>query len=245
MNIERDQAQFRSAKPSKLGRGIERLTHPFGKALASVVPKSLVETVLNALDRTVSAPQLVNFSHDVEDLQACQDAAERVVRSARGISASTGAAAGLGGALSMSLDIPATIAIALRVIRDTGRAYGYSGDGSAEKLFRLQILELSALDDPDQRAARIAALENAIGANGQLVQADHEHIAPVIDQAVERVSRAVAFASFRSRAGMLVPIVGSVVGGLVNSSFQKDVGRAARFAFQERRLRQSEPFAMS
>ena len=245
MNILQDQQRFRSAKPSMLGRGLERLTHPFGKALASVVPTSLVESILTGIDRAVSAPQLVEFSHDVSDLRACQEAAERTVRTARGISASTGAAAGLGGALSMGLDIPATIAVALRLIRDTGRAYGYSGDGSAEKLFRLQVLELSAIDDPEIRADRIAALEHAIGSNGQLVHADHEHIAPVIDQAVERVSRAIAFASFRSRAGMLVPVAGSIVGGLVNASFQKDVGRAARFAFQERRLRQSEPFAMS
>jgi hypothetical protein len=47
----------------------------------------------------------------------------------------------------------------------------------------------------------------------------------------------IAFASFRSRAGMIVPVVGSVVGGIVNSSFQNDVGKAARFAFQARRLK--------
>ena len=67
----------------------------------------------------------------------------------------------------MGLDIPATIGIALRTIRDTGRAYGFDGEGPAEKLFRLQILELSALDDPDEREARIAALESAIGEGGR------------------------------------------------------------------------------
>ena len=36
---------------------------------------------------------------------------------------------------------------------------------------------------------------------------------------------------------MVVPLVGSIVGGLVNSSFQEDVGKAARFAFQARRLK--------
>jgi hypothetical protein len=36
---------------------------------------------------------------------------------------------------------------------------------------------------------------------------------------------------------MIVPVVGSVVGGIVNSSFQNDVGKAARFAFQARRLK--------
>ena len=237
MDIQKEQARYRRSKPSWLGRGVERLTHPFGKAIASVVPKTLVEAVLKGLDTAVAAPKLVNFKHDPGDFQAARAAAKRVSRAASGISGASGAAAGLGGVVTAGLDIPATIAIALRVIRDTGRAYGYAGDGPREKLFRLQVLELSALDEPVERAKRIAALEAAIGPDGDLVDADHEEITPVIDQAVERVSRAIALTSFRSRAGMIVPIVGSAVGGIVNSSFQSDVGKAARFAFQERRLK--------
>jgi hypothetical protein len=231
MNIDREIAQFRSSKPSMLGRGIERLTHPFGKALSSVVPDALVEGVLKGLDQAVGAPALVRFKHDTDDLDAAHDAARTVVRTARTISATTGAAAGFGGAISMGLDIPATIGIALRTIRDTGRAYGFDGEGPAERIFRLQILELAALDQPDLREERIAALEAAIGEDGALIHADHKEITPIVDQAVERVSRAVAFTSFRSRAGMVVPVVGSLVGGLVNRSFQGDVGEAARFAF--------------
>ena len=239
MDIEREQRRFRTAKPSRLGRGIERLTHPFGKAIAGVIPKRAVEAILQGLDRAVGMPQLVKFDHDPSDLTAAHAAAKSVARTARTISASTGAAAGLGGALSMSADIPATIGIALRTIRDTGRAYGYDGEGPAEKLFRLQILELAALDDPEQRTTSIADLEAAIGPDGNLVDAEHEQIVPMVDQAVERISRAIAFASFRSRAGMIVPVVGSVVGGIVNSSFQNDVGKAARFAFQARRLKET------
>ena len=239
MDIEREQRRFRTAKPSRLGRGIERLTNPFGKAIAGMIPKRAVEAVLKGLDRAVGMPQLVRFTHDPNDLEAAREAAKKVARTARSVSASTGAAAGLGGALSMSADIPATIGIALRTIRDTGRAYGYDGAGPAEKLFRLQILELAALDDPDQRSRSIANLEAAIGPDGNLVDAEHEQIVPMVDQAVERISRAIAFASFRSRAGMIVPVVGSVVGGIVNSSFQNDVGKAARFAFQARRLKQA------
>ncbi|WP_390551219.1 EcsC family protein [Qipengyuania sp. MTN3-11] len=240
MDIQREQRKFREGTPSRLGRGIERLTHPFGKALAGIVPKRVVEAVLKGLDQAVGAPQLVRFEHDPKDLTAAHRAAEKAARTARSISATTGAAAGLGGAISMSADIPATIAIALRTIRDTGHAYGFDGEGPAEKLFRLQILELAALDDPDERKQRIADLEVGIGPDGELVRADHEHITPVVDQAVERISRAIAFASFRNRAGMIVPLVGSVVGGIVNSSFQNDVGKAARFAFQARRLRELE-----
>ena len=237
MDIQKEQARYRRSKPSWLGRGVERLTHPFGKAIAGMVPNNLVEAVLKGLDTAVAAPKLVNFTHDPGDLQAAHDAAKSVSRAASGISGASGAAAGFGGVMTAGLDIPATIAIALRVIRDTGKAYGYAGDGAQEKLFRLQVLELSALDDPAERAKRIAALEAAIGPDGGLVNADHEEITPVIDQVVERVSRAIALTSFRKRAGMIVPVVGSAVGGIVNSSFQRDVGKAARFAFQERRLR--------
>ena len=240
MNIEREQQKFRNSKPSRLGRGIERLTHPLGKTLADLVPKRMVEAVLMGLDRAVDAPQLVRFDHDPKDTQQAQHAARKVARAAQSVSATTGAAAGLGGALSMSADIPATIAIALRTIRDTGRAYGFEGVGPSEKLFRLQILELAALNDPEERTRRIAELEAGIGEDGALVHADHDHITPIVDQVVERISRALAFSSVRSRMGMVVPLVGSVVGGIVNSSFQNDVGKAARFAFQARRLRAEE-----
>lgn len=238
MDITSEQRHFRDSTPSRFGRGIERLTHPFGNALARAIPNDVVGSVLKGLDSAANAPQLVHFDHDVSDIEAAHRAAKKVSRTAQTVSATTGAAAGLGGAVSMGADIPATIAIALRSIRDTGRAYGFDGEGPAEKVFRLQILELAALDDPTLRSQRIDDLEADIGERGQLVHADHDHITPIVDQAVERISRALAFSAFRGRAGMIVPIVGSLVGSIVNSSFQSDVGDAARFAFQARKLKQ-------
>ena len=110
-----------------------------------------------------------------------------------------------------------------------------SKEGDAE--FRLQILELASLNDKTQRIERLAALEAGIGVDGTLSELPPEEVDPVIEQAVERVSRALAIALFRRRVGAVVPLVGSVIGGAVNVSFQGDVGEAARFAFQERRLR--------
>lgn len=235
MTPQQEQSKFRSAKPSKLGRGIERLTNPFGKAMASVVPDALVEGLLKAIDKAAGLPALVRFDHDMADLAACRAAARKVERAAKAINGATGAASGFGGAISMGLDIPATFAIALRNIRDTGRAYGYDGAGEAEALFRLQILELASLADPEQRAERIAALDAAIAPDGALRPLP-ENGAPLVDAAVERISRAIALKSFRSKAGMIVPVVGSAIGAVVNAAFQDDVAAAARFAYQQRRL---------
>ncbi|RDC61079.1 hypothetical protein HME9302_02298 [Alteripontixanthobacter maritimus] len=238
--IEAQQQAYRNSKPSFLGRGIERLTNPVGKTLANLVPKSLMEGVLKGIDSAMSVPALLDFDHDKADFAASQKAARKVERYARSINAASGAAAGFAGALTASADIPATIAVALRNIRDTGRAYGYEGDGKREQVFRLQVLELAALDDPEDRKARLDMLENDIADDGSLTPIATQSIEPLVDQIVERVSRAIAFATFRRRAGMLVPLIGSAVGGFVNSQFQQDVSKAARYAFQARRIAQGE-----
>lgn len=240
MDITREQAAYRNAKPSMLGRGIERLTNPFGKAIASVVPNLVVEAVVKGIDAAAGTPSLVKVRHDTADLEASRAAARKIERLAKNVNGATGAAAGFGGAISAGLDVPASIAIALRNIRDTGRAYGYDGAGEVEKLFRLQILELAALDDPDLRAERIAGLENAIQPGGSLKEASGDAATPMVDAIVERLSRAIAFSSFRKRLGMLVPVAGSAVGLMVNRSFQQDVSKAARFAFQARRLKTAD-----
>jgi len=237
MDFEKQQQAFRDSKPSLIGRGFEKITSPVGGAVAGFVPNSLVRGVLKGIDQAIGTPQLVKFDHDLTDLKACHDAAEKVAIATRAISGTTGAASGIGGILTMGLDIPATIALALRCIRDTGRAYGFDGKGARERLFRLQILELASLNDKTQRIERLAALEAGIGVDGTLSELPPEEVDPVIEQAVERVSRALAIALFRRRVGAVVPLVGSVIGGAVNVSFQGDVGEAARFAFQERRLR--------
>ena len=240
MNFEKQQQAFRDSNPSLIGRGFEKFTNPVASAVTGFIPNGLVKGVLSGIDRAIGAPQLVKFDHDLTDLVQCHDAAKTVERTAKAVSGSTGAASGLGGIATMGLDIPATIAVALRNIRDTGRAYGYDGKGERERLFRLQILELASLNDRSQRQERIAVLESGIAADGNLTEISPDEIEPIIEQAVERVSRALALALFRRRVGAVVPIVGSVIGGAVNVSFQGDIGEAARYAFQERRLRAGE-----
>lgn len=236
MDLRQAQAEYRNAKPSLLGRGIERLTTPFGRAIASVVPNSVVQSVVKGIDTAASKAPLAPMRHDPADLDQALAAARKIERFAKTVNGATGAASGFGGAISAGLDIPASIGIALRNIRDTGRAYGYDGNGEAEKLFRLQILELAALDEPELRDERIAGIERAIAPDGSLKPVTGDAATPMVDAAVERISRAMALATFRRRLGMVVPIAGSAVGLVVNRSFQEDVSRAARFAFQERRL---------
>ncbi|RPF70792.1 EcsC family protein [Aurantiacibacter spongiae] len=240
MDIRRDQQRYRRSKPSWLGRGIERLTHPVGSALAGAVPKWPVQKIVEGIDTAVGAPPLTELNHDPADADAARSAAKRIERIARTVNGASGAAAGFGGALTASLDIPGTIAIALRNVRDTGVAYGFSDRGAEERMFRMQILELATLNDREERRRRMDALEASIAEDGSLRHVDPNAAKPLVDQVVERVSRALALASLRNRLGMVVPVIGSAVGAAVNSSFQSDVSKAARFGYQARWLKRHE-----
>lgn len=233
--VERDQEAFRNSGQSLLGRGASGLTQPLGRALGRALPSAYVAEGLRRIDDLSARIDFEAPAHELSDLGACRKAAERIERWAKGANAASGGTAGLAGAVTMTADIPATLAVAMRNIRETGRAYGYEGAGEDERLFRLRILELAALDDDRTRRARIAALEAAIAHGGDLQDKGNE-TAPLIDQAVERIARALAFSFLRTRLGAGLPVVGAVVGAAVNASFQGDVARAARFAFQARRL---------
>ncbi len=137
----------------------------------------------------------------------------------------------------MNADIPAMIALSARNIRDTGRAYGFEGAGPVEQLFRSTIMELAALDAEAPRTARIAALEASIAVDGKLFNHGPAAMAPLIDQAMERLARSLAFSLARAKVGSVIPVPGSLVSGAVNTSLQGDVSKAARFAFQARRLK--------
>lgn len=239
MDLIQQQNEFRTASPSFLGRGIEAITSPATKVASKMVPSGWIDKLVKAIDSATSKPQLVNFKHDQSDMQACQRAAKKIENTAKLLNGTTGALSGFGGALTMTTDIPATIGLAARNIRDTGRAYGYEGQGPAEQLFRLQILEIAALNDKTVRQQRIADLETQIQADGGLVDPDPAIADPLVDQAIERISRALAMAIPKKKAGSFIPVLGALVSGVVNTSFQGDVSKAARFAFQARRLQSS------
>ena len=237
MNLEQEQSEFRDSAPSFLGRGIEAITSPATKIASKFIPSSLIDKIVKTIDTAASEPQLVKFKHDQSDMRRCQIAAQNVGRTAQILNSATGAVSGFSGALTTTTDVPATIALAVRNIRDTGRAYGYQGDGPAEQLFRLQILEIAALNGKEVRKKRIADLESQIANNGELIAPDPAVNQPLTDQAIERISRALALAIPQKKAGSFIPIVGAVISAAVNASFQTDISKTARFAFQARRLR--------
>lgn len=231
------QKAYESRRPTRLGRGAEALTAPFGAVLGRMIPPEWVMQALQVSDRAAGWT-VPGAGHDVQDLAACQAAALRVQGWAQGLNASSGFAAGLTGGPGLSVDIPATLALAARNVRATGAAYGFDGDDEDERAFRLMVLEVATAMASDQRQETVDRLSKAAAALSDPVVrgAVDKGTDWVMTKVVERVARQLGVSLAGRKLGQVVPVVGGVVGAAVNASFQVDVARAARFAYEKRWL---------
>ncbi|PRX37763.1 EcsC protein family protein [Meinhardsimonia xiamenensis] len=232
--VER-QREFEAARATRLGQGAERLTRPFGAALARLIPPDLARKALEQADAAaaLTLPRELT-GHDVDDIEACEAVALRVQAWAQGTNAATGGAAGWFGAAGLAVDVPATITLAARTVRATAAAYGFAGDDEGERAFRLMVLEVATTMAQDERQARIEEL-NAMART--LASAEARMATEwLIEKVVERVARQLGLSFAARKMGQVVPIVGGVVAAAVNASFQADVARAARYAYRQRWL---------
>ena len=233
------QRAFEERKPTRLGRGAERLTAPLGSFVGRFVPPGLVRQGLSMADRAAGYTIPAALSgHSVEDLEACERAAKQVQGWAVGANAGTGGAAGFFGAAGMAADIPATIALAARNVRATGAAYGFEGDSDEERAWRLVILQAATARADQGRDDTLAQLSDMAAwlasPEGRIVMERGGQW--VTDTVIERIARQLGFSLAGRGAGRVVPVVGGVVAATVNASFQTDVSRAARYGYRMRWL---------
>lgn len=236
--LERQRA-FEEQKPTRMGRGAERLTAPIGSAMARLVPPGLVRKGLAMADRAAGATMPgAAGGHSIEDLDACERAARRVQGWAMGSNAASGGAAGFFGLAGMTADIPATIALAVRNVRATGAAYGFNGEGEEERAFRLMVLQVATASAERGRDETIASLADMAAwlasPEGRLLLEKGGQW--VSDMVVERIARQLGTSLAGRGAVRIVPLVGGAVAATVNASFQTDVSRAARYAYRMRWL---------
>ncbi|SDI26833.1 EcsC family protein [Aliiruegeria lutimaris] len=236
--LERQRA-YEERKPTRLGKGAERLTAPLGALVGRFVPPALVRQGLAMADKAAGYTIPSEFTrHSVEDLEACERAARRVQGWAVGANAASGGAAGFFGAIGMTADIPATIALAARNVRATGAAFGFGDDSEEEQTYRLLILQVATAGAEKGREETLAHLADMAAwlasPEGRIVLEKGGEW--VTDKVIERIARQLGFSLAGRGAGRVVPIVGGAVAATVNASFQTDVSRAARFAYRMRWL---------
>ena len=184
--VLREQDDYRAAPPSVIPRAVRSVTKPLGGIANRLIPGELIEAAIRGADWAAHGSiRTAAISHDFTDLEACDLAAAEVRRWALGFAAAGGGAAGAFGAFGLAIDIPATVALALRTVRATGLSYGFGADTEAERVHILDVLQLAGANSREERAEAIRRLAKEREAMGE---ADWRKIATLTGQTTGSVA---------------------------------------------------------
>lgn len=235
-----EQDAYRAAPPSALPRMMRGLSKPIGLLTHRLIPSEAIEVAIRGADWAASSSiRKAAISHDFSDLQACEEAVAEVRRWALGYAVTGGGAAGAFGAFGLALDVPATIALALRTVRLTGLCYGFGDDTEIERVYILDVLNLAGANSAEEKANALQRLEKD---RSEIDPESWQKIVKLTGQtsgtlaATRRVAATLGVNLSTRKMAQVTPIIGAAVGAGVNATFQNDVAAAARYAYRTRWL---------
>lgn len=236
------QSLYRAEKPTILPRFARAISRPAGWIASRLIPVEAIELVMTGADFAANATlRRALVDHEFGDLNACDDAAQEARRWAIGYGMTSGGAAGAVGVVGLVVDVPTSIALAMRTARSVGLCYGFGESGPAERSFVLSVLSLAGAND---RADKEKALRFVDAINRPEAIQDHDYQAiarmggpgTASVAAIRKVAEQLGVNLAQRKAGQIVPIFGAVIGASVNAAFLSDVALAAKYAYRERWL---------
>lgn len=235
-----EQDAYRAAGPTLLPKAVRSVARPVSFLTNRLIPAEAIELAIRGADWAASSSiRRTAVDHDFVDLQACDDAAADVRRWALGYAVTGGGAAGAFGALGLAIDVPATVALALRTVRLTGLCYGFGADTEVERTYILDVLHLAGANSRAEKAEAMARLETE---RDEIGRDDWQKIVRLTGQttgsvaATRRVAATLGVNLSTRKVAQIAPFIGAAVGAGVNAAFQNDVAAAARFAYRARWL---------
>ena len=239
-----EQDTYRDAPPSAFPRAVRSIAKPVTFLTNRLIPVEVIEAAIRGADwAVVGSIRKAAINHEFADLEACDDAAADVRRWALGYAVTGGGAAGALGAVGLAVDVPATIALALRTARLTALCYGFGGDAEAERLYILDVLHLAGANTREEKAQVMDRLSKD---RSEFTREDWQKIVRLTGQttgsvaATRRVAATLGVNLSARKVAQIAPIIGAAVGAGVNAAFQNDVAAAARFGYRARWLEVNE-----
>jgi hypothetical protein len=246
--------KWKKEEPGVVSKAFGIALEPLAWLIKQVVPEAAMR---GALDFSCTAAQWMTDTKDVmrdggvrdlgelklKDLHLSDRLADEVHNWAIGIGVVEGAGTGVIGLPGMAADIPAIITLALRTVHKIGICYGYESTSENDKNFALGIMAASGANSVAEKTASLATLRSI---EVTIAKTTWKRMAE--KAATERLSREGAIRTIKNLAKQLginltkrkalaaIPFIGAAVGGSVNGWYIKEVGWAARRAFQERWL---------
>ncbi|MDD9268159.1 EcsC family protein [Paenibacillus sp. GCM10023248] len=162
-------------------------------------------------------------------LHVLDQAADEIVQNRTNLATLQGATTGIGGILTLAIDIPAVLGLSLKTIQEIALCYGYEPAMKQERIFTIKCLQFSSADIVGKKA-----ILDELAAYADEDKADTQMISQL--QGWREV-----FATYRDNWGwkklfQLIPVAGILFGAWINRGTLKDVGEAAKMLYRKRRI---------
>lgn len=246
--------KWKAEEPSVISKAFGIALYPATWLLNKLIP---IAAIRGALDFSSSAAEWLTDTKDlvrdagvsrVEDLrtlslETSDELANSVHNWAIGVATAEGSVTGATGVFGLAADIPAIVTIALRTIHKTGACYGFEVKTRSDREFVLAILSSSSANDMQEKTLALMALRSI-----EVTMMKQTWKAIAKQAGTQTVGREAGILAIKSLAAQLginltkrkalqaIPAIGAAVGASVNGWYIKEVGWAARRAFQERWL---------
>ena len=241
-------------EPSVVSHAFGSVVEPLVWLVHKLVPESAIQGAIEGA--SVLAQHLTDTKDILRDAQVeniadlqmaelalCDKLADKVHNWAIGVAMAEGSATGALGILGAPVDVPAIITIAMRTIHKIGVCYGYERRAPEDGQFALSILGASGANTVREKLAALAtltALRTVLTRQSWAVMAERAAQNQLGKEAVlvtiRNLGKQIRINVTKRRALAAIPAIGAIVGGSVNGWYVKEVGWAARRAFQERWL---------
>lgn len=233
-------AEWKGKPPSTAAKWLGRAAAPLDKAMRAAFSEETIEKALAEANKLASKTLHEDADAPLpSNLEAADTEAKTSRKWAIGMAGASGASAGAAGFAGLVIDIPFTVAMALRAIRRIGAAYGYQSEGESE--FAMRVLSAAAANTASEKDNALAALEDDYEGEVTNHAASRSMIAK---EGAVFATRGLAAALARNLAGrkaaQAIPVVGAAIGAAASASFIDDVSTAAQRIYQERFLRDRE-----
>jgi hypothetical protein len=245
---------WKKEEPGVVSKAFGIAIEPAAWLLRKLVPQKAIQgTIDGANSAAVWMTDVKDIKRDAEiteieelrhgKLERCDDLANNVHNWAIGLAVTEGAATGVFGLFGAPVDIPAIITLALRTIHKTGVCYGYECKSDIDKNFALGVLAASGANSVEEKTSALAlltAIRNILAKvtwkkmTEKAAEQQLSKEAAVV--AIRNLAKQLGVNITKRRAMAAIPMIGAAVGGSVNGWYIKEVGWAARRAFQERWL---------
>jgi hypothetical protein len=245
---------WKNETPDVISRAVGFLTYPATRVIQKAIPDIAIELIFDAAN--FLANQITDTGDIVKAAAVCQisdlknkdfklsdELANSIHNRAIGLAVAQGGAAGAVGIVGLAVDIPAIIMLALRTIHKIGLCYGYECHTEMDKNFVLGILSASGANSMSEKIEALATLrliEVTISKQKRKAMAEKAAGRQLSKEggiiAIKNLAKQLGINITKRKAMQAIPFIGAAVGASVNGWYVKDVGWAARRAFQERWL---------